>query len=117
MRDRSRSCSRKARLSLSAILVTCVLFGVSTSVWPQTSENFDGYISAPAVVNGDYDGDFVTHFAVWRPSEGIWYIISSVDENTTRSQQWGVEGDIPVPGDYDGDLINDVAVWRPREGN
>jgi hypothetical protein len=122
MRDPSESRSSKASLRLLAIFVACFL-AVSTPVWPQTDEDLDqGLMFAPKAVNGDYDGDFVTNLAVWRPSEGNWYIVDSVaddsvDKKATYSQQVDIKGDvIPVPGDYDGDLVTDVAVWRPNDG-
>jgi hypothetical protein len=130
VQDQSGSYSRKAWLSLSTILVANVLFAVSTSVWPDTDEDLDqGLMVAPAVVNGDYNGAFITELVVWRPSdregrscegnqnqsEGNWYIIDSLDETLHYCKQWGAKGDIPVPGDYDGDLINDFAVWRPSD--
>jgi hypothetical protein len=70
--------------------------------------------SGDALVPGDYDGDGRSDIAVWRPSEGVWYILGS--QNGFMSQQWGTSGDVPVPGDYDGDGKTDVAVWRPSEG-
>src|SRR4051812_15862453 len=49
-----------------------------------------------------------TDIAVWRPSDGKWYII-----NRSGSTQWGQGGDIPVPADYNGDGLSDFAVWSP----
>jgi hypothetical protein len=53
--------------------------------------------------------------AVWRPSEGNWYVINSATGAVTV-RQWGEGRDIPVPGDYDNDGQTDFAVWRLFEG-
>ena len=46
-------------------------------------------------VPGDYNGDGTTDIAIFRPSEGIWYI---KDQVTTM---WGqITGDIPLPLPY-----------------
>jgi hypothetical protein len=48
--------------------------------------------------------------AVWRPSSGVWWVLSGGQQ--TISHQWGLAGDVPVPGDYDGDGKTDFAIWR-----
>src|SRR4030095_13666805 len=63
----------------------------------------------------DFDADHKTELAVWRPSDGFWYIINS-STGGGRSQGWGVSTDQIVPGDYDGGGRTDLAIWRPSNG-
>ncbi|MBP9664576.1 MAG: PD40 domain-containing protein [Pyrinomonadaceae bacterium] len=78
------------------------------------------YTAARVSVNrtstADFDGDGRTDLSVFRPTDGIWYVVES-GTNTFRAQQFGANGDRVVPGDYDGDGRTDIAVFRPTDRN
>lgn len=81
---------------------------------------FDQFISwglsaGDKIVPADYDGDSITDVAVWRESEGNFYVRRSSDL-TMQVFRWGTTGDIPQPADYDGDKQVDFAVYRPSNG-
>ena len=61
---------------------------------------------------GDYDGDGKTDYAVFRQSNGIFYIIKSSD-NTVQTIRFGQSGDKILIADYTGDGKDDVAITRP----
>ncbi|MBV9959795.1 MAG: VCBS repeat-containing protein, partial [Acidobacteria bacterium] len=95
--------------------------GGNPSVW----YNYNDTSTAPAfgqegdiIAPADYNDDGVTDIAVFRPSNGTWYIASSNYDplNHFTAVQWGADGDVPVAGDYDGDGKADVAVFRPSNG-
>lgn len=44
---------------------------------------------------GDYDGDGATDISVWRQSEGVFYVRSSLTGNVS-GLQWGSPGDLPL---------------------
>lgn len=63
----------------------------------------------------DFDRDGKTDTAVFRPTNGAWYILNSSGAANTIVQ-FGTSEDKPVAADYDGDGRADIAVYRPSNG-
>jgi hypothetical protein len=63
----------------------------------------------------DFDGDGTADLSVFRPSDGLWFVLNS-GSGTVDIARFGQDGDIPIDADFDGDRRNDVAVFRPSTG-
>jgi hypothetical protein len=79
-------------------------------IYTRSRPTFSGTLTA------NFDADTKSDIAVFRPSNGTWYILRSSD-NGFQSVQFGANGDKPVVGDFDGDGIADFAVFRPSSGS
>jgi uncharacterized repeat protein (TIGR03803 family) len=105
-----------------------VPFPIDTYTWRVQTRNSVGYgpssnpltftVALPTTHDGDLDGDGKADITVYRPSNGVWYVLGSGTNYATYiGYQWGVSTDLPVPADYDGDGQADIAVYRPATGS
>ncbi len=62
-------------------------------------------------LRGDFDGDGKLDAAVFRPSNRVWYIQKS-SNNEIIYTQFGLTTDRKISGDFDGDGKTDIAVYR-----
>jgi hypothetical protein len=69
-------------------------------------------------VPGDFDGDGQTDISIYRPGDGMWWILpSSWSYSSYLTYQFGGNDyDMPVPDDYDYDGTTDIAVYNYASG-
>jgi len=82
-------------------------------------------ISSMAGRQTDFNGDYKSDVAYFRPSDGNWAIYSSIGHDVVSSVRFGQQGDYPTPGSfvssfspassYGGSRAM-VAVYRPSTG-
>ena len=71
--------------------------------------------STGVFASSDFDGDGLADKAIFRFSDGTWYVKRS-DGAGDLAVQWGASGDLPAPGNYAGDGRADYTVFRPGNG-
>ena len=102
-----------SRRVLRPLLLVVVLVGLFVSSGFHTSRL---HAQTRRWVKADVDGDGRSDLVVWRPTDGVWYVLeSSTDYTTTTIVPLGdrAQGDVPVTGELDGDGKRDFLVWRP----
>src|SRR5262249_9714853 len=116
---------------------------VGGTYYTSISRQWGGF-SGDVPVPGDYDADGKTDMAIFRPSNGIWYILKSNTNFTAGvGYTWGGVGDMPLPNvvtttaaarntltvstlanlgrgsdfDTERDGLSDMSVFRPSTNN
>ncbi|HVF30188.1 MAG TPA: zinc-dependent metalloprotease family protein [Pyrinomonadaceae bacterium] len=72
-------------------------------------------VATPTKAPFDFDGDNRTDLAIFRPSNGQWWMNKS-SNGSTLALEFGTSSDVIAPADYTGDGLTDVAIWRPASG-
>lgn len=82
---------------------------------PGANQSGAAYFYDQRPTNFDMDGDERSDLAIFRPSNGQWWINRS-GTNTTFAATFGSSTDQITPADLTGDGVTDVALFRPSNG-
>ncbi len=117
--DGAKATTSCCQLDFTDRLRTLNIDGTSVQTFPAATAPADypawQPLPAPRPAQFDFDGDGRSDISVFRPSNGVWYLLRS--SSGFVSKEWGISSDLLAPADYDGDLKTDLAVWRPSDGN
>ncbi len=60
----------------------------------------------------DFDGDGKSDLSVFRPSNGVWWVLNSGTAASYSAVPFGISTDKVTPADYDGDRKTDFSIYR-----
>jgi len=98
-------------LPLNVPLSLVVDAAAADNAGPYTLRIEDVTIASGPRTKFDFDGNTQAEFAVFRPSDGFWYMSRNL-ENGFTGIKFGLASDRIVPADYDGDGKTDIAIYR-----
>lgn len=88
-------------------------------IWRSLNSSNNQYVtyqfglSDDVITPGDYNADGKTDYAVFRRSDGNWYVDTDISTPLAFDvTHFGISRDTPVARDYDGDAKTDIAVFR-----
>ncbi|MCB0344830.1 MAG: hypothetical protein KDD66_06925 [Bdellovibrionales bacterium] len=78
-------------------------------------------IAGDIPVPGQYTDNLYPDIAIWRPSNGFWWIRPTDDQQAFAQEnpigvQWGFPTDTPVPCDWNRNSKSDLGIFRPSTG-
>lgn len=98
------------RFGVASISNNTIIVGASNDMVGGVQQGAAYIFTANRPTQFDFDGDGKADVSVYRPSNGVWYLLNS--QSGFSAAQFGISADKIVPADYDGDGKADIAVYR-----